>query len=1797
MQLLGFFLTLGGLLQRSLHCDCRLAELRASVKETEHLQPPLRQHFKDPPFPVNFRVASVDDGKAISRELVEVNELMLENRDWLIGTVSRDRRPVVTNSYASFYNVFLANDYNPAVKLLQNLNYTDYEAAGRCLLVVNSVFDVQRLVQLMDIFWKLHILNVVVVVHDLSSPVRSTYRAYSYQPFREGKCEQLEPILLDRYADGRWTNLHRWYRNKLRHFHGCTVQVGTISAKPYSMAKPNTNATDRYGMEVSIVENVASWFNFTIRYRSPVDHVKWGIIRAENSTGLMGMIQRKEVGFAFGCLGYNEYRNRFLNLGIPSFITQLSIAIPPERPYTWLEKLFQPFTLEAWLCITLCYTAYMLVTVLIFDSNLVTTVEHFRNPAYNLWVMLMGGPPRTFRRSSIRLFITGFVLNTLVIRTMYQSAMFERLQATTTLGSGLNTFEQINEEGMPYYMYITTSFYYKDNPLLRGRIRILWDESRDWDEVMYNISQYTLKGVFAIPLDAIEYYMKYYGKRGLVYVSKRTGINYNPGFIYPKASPLSEPFNALIGRYQAAGLISIWREQFRDTRYWNNAKRHPEPISLHWSHLAGAFYLWACLLALSTLVLTTRDGTRELLSTVVRAHYKRGPNSFLAVRVQNGNSSKASPLQQDLIEGLTHTSSVRLSVSFGELPVTEGRPAYYNIFLVRDDHSLYSLLDGMSYQAYQFDGLYTIIIERLPRYDRLHALMRKLWSLRLLNVVVLVEKHNGEGTFLAYAYHPYREQKCGIIEPYEIDRYVNGSWTGGDPPAHWFPVRTHNFNGCPLDIGTIDISPCSIILRQGNRTTHQGIEVSQVESLSKRLNFTVRYRISDGNVRWGFALPTNSTGLMGWIQRGEVDFGFASIGISASRVQYLRTGTPSRYGQVLMAIPPKRPYTSLEKLFRPFGLQTWLCIVLCQVGISLLARTLFGSDRLRHAFYTLWVLTMGGPVTGRLRMDSTRIFIILFVLNVLVVRTLYHAALFERLQAADSLASDLNTLQQINDAGKMYHMHKTIGLFYYDNPLVGRSRIRLFPNDSANWQAILYQLSQPGSDFVVALPLDCIKYYVKLYGERGLVYVGKHTGFTYNTAFFYPRSTSLQEPFSALVLAFHSAGLVDHWARAFEDTRYWSNARSEREPASIKWDHICGAFYLCGTMHLLAVVVFGVELGWARWRSPAEELPLDARSDANGRHLTAVLREHYRKVGPEVHLRVWNGNESRGLTSQQADLLADVTRSNADWMIVSFGALPKHRPAYCNLMLVLDYDAFCHGLQQLDHESYQFDGLYTFAFEQHAAQNRELLAVVTRQLWNIRILNAVVIVEEEDDWGTYVAYSYHPYQAGRCDIAEPYELDRFVNGSWNRLQRWFPDRLANLHGCSQTVGQVECKPFSMVHTVGNRTVHYGLEVHIVEMLATRLNFTIRYVQPRDNVKWGTLSERNSSGLVGMIQRHEADFGFGSLGFSLNRHTYLRMGVPNHLSQMIMAIPPKRPYTSLEKLFQPFTSDAWLCIALGYATFALLTLALLRTGRRMMPMREPLQHHPLYQLWVLLMGGAIGRLRLDSVRVFTIGFILNTLVIRTLYQAGMFQRLQSSASLASDLNTLEAINKANLLYNMFPASLQFYKDNPLVPARRIKLVQHDHTDWDDLFGELAHDRLGGVMVSPLDCIAYYVKRHGKDGVIYLGRDTGFMYNLGFHYPKSTALQRPFDAWILRMHSAGLVHHWVEGYRDNRYWTNAKDDPEPASLKWGQISGGFYLCSVLLAGATVVFFGEMTYGRLRCRLRKEEPAAQEKRISSK
>lgn len=148
---------------------------------------------------------------------------------------------------------------------------------------------------------------------------------------------------------------------------------------------------------------------------------------------------------------------------------------------------------------------------------------------------------------------------------------------------------------------------------------------------------------------------------------------------------------------------------------------------------------------------------------------------------------------------------------------------------------------------------------------------------------------------------------------------------------------------------------------------------------------------------------------------------------------------------------------------------------------------------------------------------------------------------------------------------------------------------------------------------------------------------------------------------------------------------------------------------------------------------------------------------------------------------------------------------------------------------------------------------------------------------------------------------------------------------------------------------------------------------------------------------------------------------------------------------------------------------------------------------------------------------------------------------------------------------------------MIYYRKIRIIASDAKDWQELLYAMSQQKLDGVVALPVDCIAYYVKKNGHRGVVYPARGTGITYNTAFHFPKTTSLKEPFDALVHRFHAAGFLTYWPEEFQDARYWLRQKEDPEPSSLKWDHISGGFFLCGILLVIATVVFFIEIFIGR--------------------
>lgn len=119
--------------------------------------------------------------------------------------------------------------------------------------------------------------------------------------------------------------------------------------------------------------------------------------------------------------------------------------------------------------------------------------------------------------------------------------------------------------------------------------------------------------------------------------------------------------------------------------------------------------------------------------------------------------------------------------------------------------------------------------------------------------------------------------------------------------------------------------------------------------------------------------------------------------------------------------------------------------------------------------------------------------------------------------------------------------------------------------------------------------------------------------------------------------------------------------------------------------------------------------------------------------------------------------------------------------------------------------------------------------------------------------------------------------------------------------------------------------------------------------------------------------------------------------------LIFAIPPGRPYTSLEKLMFPFRYKIWTCICALF-TVAAIVVVLLKCGPR--KRRDfivgKFNNMPFFNMINILFGGSISFNRIpirNFARTILLIWLFSSLVLRNAYQGKLFDNLRSDQRMA------------------------------------------------------------------------------------------------------------------------------------------------------------------------------------------------------
>ncbi|KAK2169681.1 hypothetical protein NP493_1182g00009 [Ridgeia piscesae] len=186
------------------------------------------------------------------------------------------------------------------------------------------------------------------------------------------------------------------------------------------------------------------------------------------------------------------------------------------------------------------------------------------------------------------------------------------------------------------------------------------------------------------------------------------------------------------------------------------------------------------------------------------------------------------------------------------------------------------------------------------------------------------------------------------------------------------------------------------------------------------------------------------------------------------------------------------------------------------------------------------------------------------------------------------------------------------------------------------------------------------------------------------------------------------------------------------------------------------------------------------------------------------------------------------------------------------------------------------------------------------------------------------------------------EVGSYV-GSTLRLtgdQELFPNVKFGLNGRHLLVTTNYWGPFMKKTIINGHATYVGLCYDMLKEMATTMNFSFTVTEPPDG-QWGAFSNGSYTGLIGQMQRKEADMIAAPISRQIHREKYMDFAeVPFYLEFTTVAIREPDPDDNTVGLFfQPFKLEVWVFILVVIPISGVALLLYVRAYRVALPQRQ------------------------------------------------------------------------------------------------------------------------------------------------------------------------------------------------------------------------------------------------------------------
>lgn len=295
----------------------------------------------------------------------------------------------------------------------------------------------------------------------------------------------------------------------------------------------------------------------------------------------------------------------------------------------------------------------------------------------------------------------------------------------------------------------------------------------------------------------------------------------------------------------------------------------------------------------------------------------------------------------------------------------------------------------------------------------------------------------------------------------------------------------------------------------------------------------------------------------------------------------------------------------------------------------------------------------------------------------------------------------------------------------------------------------------------------------------------------------------------------------------------------------------------------------------------------------------------------------------------------------------------------------------------------------------------EMLNTLFGDAWEVHISNFLVLVFDNviQAWKLMTYFTFE----SDCVTLSHRTIETFTNENYTSAMKIpfknvFPEKMLNMKKCPVVMSVVEIEPY--VIDRGNDSELDGIDVKIVMEIAKHMNFTPKFIKPKDGQRRGVAYENGTvTGAMQQVINGEANLTIGAYMQTRNRSLWLSFGASHMQDISVFTFKDKyiRP-SSLNHLMGPFSFNSWILIftTLFVAALFILITKLLKVHHRRFLFGGKLHRTPILNALLLAIGGSISNRKMEKryyfgtfARTLTMLWILLFFFIRSSYEGGLF----------------------------------------------------------------------------------------------------------------------------------------------------------------------------------------------------------------